>query len=209
MILTDAVAEYLGELHRPKDEVLVEMYEHARRDRVPVVGQQTGSLLELMARAMGAQRAVEVGTGLGVSTLRLARGGTHVISYEIDAERRQAAQDYLDRAGLAERVDLRLQDADVGLAQLEGPFDLAFLDGPKTLYSGQVDTVLPLLRKGGLLMIDNALMSGSAATQQPIRSWTAEAITAIRTLNQRLVDDRNLVTTVTPIGDGVTVAVKR
>src|SRR3981081_2588137 len=110
------------------------MEAHAARDHIPIVVPETGALLHVLALARGARRVVEVGTAIGVSTLYLARAlspGGSVISFEIDERRHAAARDYLERAGVLDRVELRLQDARTGLAGLEGPFDMAFIDGVK------------------------------------------------------------------------------
>ena len=210
MIVTHEVEAYIAGLIPEPDPMLAEMQAHGRRDGIPIVHPTTGQLLELLAAATGAQRAVEVGTAIGVSTLHLARGGAHVTSFEVDAERHAAARDYLGRAGLSERVDLRLQDASQGLAELEpGSFDLAFVDGPKYLYADHIDPVIALLRSGGLLLVDNVLISGAAATQEPMGHWDADRIQEMRRFNQRLAEHPQLRTTITPVGDGVAVSVRQ
>jgi caffeoyl-CoA O-methyltransferase len=210
VIVTHEVEAYIAGLLPEPDPVLAEMQEHGRREGIPIVHATTGMLLELLAAASGARRAVEVGTAIGVSTLHLARGGAHVTSFEVDAERHAAAGDYLSRAGLADRVDLRLQDATKGLAELEpGSFDLAFVDGPKYLYADHMDPVIALLRSGGLLLVDNVLISGAAATQEPTGHWDADRIQEMRAINARLAQHPLLRSTITPVGDGVAVAVRQ
>jgi predicted O-methyltransferase YrrM len=133
-----------------------------------------------------------------------------VTSFEVDPERHAAAQEYLSRDGLAERVDLRLQDATEGLDELEpGGFDLAFIDGPKDRYGGHLDQVVTLLRPGGLLLVDNVLMSGAVATQEPTGPWSAEHIAAMREFSERLKAREDLRATFTPVGDGVALAVRQ
>ena len=210
MIVTNEVEAYIVGLLPEPDAVLAEMQEHGRREGIPIVHAPTGLFLELLTAASGAQRAVEVGTAIGVSTLHLARGGAHVTSFEVDAERHAAAGEYLTRAGLADRVDLRLQDATKGLAELEpGSFDLAFVDGPKYLYAAHIEPVIALLRKGGLLLVDNVLISGAAATQEPVGPWDAQRIEEMRAFNERLVGHPELRTTLTPVGDGVALSVRQ
>jgi predicted O-methyltransferase YrrM len=188
------------------------MEEHAARDRIPVVVPETGALLQVLALARGARRVVEVGTAVGVSTLYLARGispGGSVVSFEIDEERHAAARAYLERAGVLDRVDLRLQDARAGLASLEGPFDMAFIDGVKTQYGEYLEMLLPLLGAGAVLAVDNVLMSGTVAEGRADGNWSDEQIAGARAFNERLLCDEELVGTVTPVGDGVLVAVRR
>jgi predicted O-methyltransferase YrrM len=212
MIVTEAVSRYLTELRSPPDPVLSEMEAQGARERIPVVVPETGALLHVLVLAVGARRVLEVGTAIGVSTLYLARAlpqDGQVVTFEIDQERQAAARAYLDQAGVLEKVDLRLQDAREGLSTLDGGFDLAFVDGVKAQYGEYFDGVVPLLRPGGLLAVDNVLMSGTVAENRGDGHWTEEQIATAREFNRRLLSDPELEGTLTPVGDGVLVAVKR
>jgi caffeoyl-CoA O-methyltransferase len=207
VILADPVRNYIDLLRTPPDRVLAEMEARAAGDGIPIVVPATGRLLEVLALARGARRALEIGTAIGVSTLYIARGlaeGGRIVSFEIDSERHAAAQDYLERAGVGDRVDLRLQDAREGLPTLEGKFDFAFLDGVKLQYGDYFDAVLPLLDEGAVLAVDNVLMSGTVAAED-----RSERTAAARAFNQRLLTHPELVGTLTPVGDGVLIAVKK
>jgi predicted O-methyltransferase YrrM len=208
LINDPAVTDYLTGLEPEPDPLLAEMRAHGERDHIPIVHHVTGGLLEVLAAATGAKRAVEVGTAIGVSTLHLSRGGAHVTSFEIDPERHAAAKEYLRRGGF--EPDLRLQGATEGLAELEpGSFDLGFIDGPKSGYGTHLDQVVYLLRPGGLLLVDNVLMGGGAATGQPVNQWGAESIAVIRAFNADLKRREDLRTTFLAVGDGVALAVRR
>ncbi|MGN6169109.1 MAG: O-methyltransferase [Solirubrobacteraceae bacterium] len=212
MIVTDAVARYTEGLRTDPDPVLSDMEWHGAREGVPIVVPQTGALLHVLALACGARRIVEVGTAIGVSTLYLARAlppGGSITSFEVDDRRHRAARRYLERAGVADRCDLRLQDAREGLAELEGDFDMAFIDGVKTQYGDYFDRLLPRLRAGGLLAVDNVLMGGTVAEGRSDGLWSDEQIKSVRALNERLLHSAELTGTVTPVGDGVLIAVKR
>jgi predicted O-methyltransferase YrrM len=212
MIVTDAVTGYLAELRPQPDPVLAEMEEQGRREGIPIVQPETGALLHVLALAAGARRILEVGTAIGVSTLYLARAlpeGGQVVTFEIDAERQAAARAYLGRAGTLDRVDLRLQDAREGLAELQAGFDMAFVDGVKAQYGEYFDGVIPLLRAGGLLAVDNVLMSGTVAENSSDGHWSGEQIATAREFNRGLLGDPQLAATLTPVGDGVLVAAKR
>jgi len=210
VILEPAVSDYVTGLEPEPDPLLAEMRAHGDRDNIPIVYHVTGGLLEVLAASTGAARAVEVGTAIGVSTLHLARGGAHVTSFEVDPERHAAALEYLKRDGLAHRVDLRLQDATEGLSELEPEgFDLAFIDGPKDDYGGHLDQIVALLRPGGLLLVDNVLMSGAVATQDPTGRWSAQQVAAMREFSERLKARDDLRATFTPVGDGVALGVRQ
>ncbi len=211
VIVSDAVRDYLSQSRRPPDPVLAEMEEHGAREGIPIVAPETGALLHVLARAGGARRIVEVGTAIGVSALYLARALPDdgvLVSFEIDQERHRAARAYLERAGVGGRVDLRLQDAREGLRELEGQFDLAFLDGVKAQYGDYFDGVLPLLRQGGVLAVDNVLRRGLVAQARGDGTLGDEEVRMARAFNQRLLDDEELEATITPVGDGVLIAVK-
>lgn len=208
MIVTEAVNAYLAQLRPDPDPVLAEMEAQGARDSVPIVVPQTGRLLQVLALCRGARRIVEVGTAIGVSTLYLARALPEdglITSFEIDPERHASARGYLQRAGVIDRADLRLEDARTGLASLHAAsFDFAFLDGVKAQYSDYLEQVLPLIASGGVLAIDNVLLSGSVAGD-----GDDERAAGMREFNARLLSDERLTGTVTPVGDGVLVAVRR
>jgi predicted O-methyltransferase YrrM len=211
VIVTDAVESYLGSLRRSPDDVLAEMEDQAEQEDIPVVAPVTGALLHVLARAIGAEQVVEVGTAIGVSTLYLARAlppGGRIVSFEIDPARRAAAHRYLERAGVLDKVDLRLEPGLEGLAKVAGPFDLAFVDAVKLEYGGYLEAVIPLLRPGGLVVVDNTLMSGTVAENASDGHWTGQQIANARAVNETLVFHPDLTGTVTPIGDGVGIAVK-
>jgi predicted O-methyltransferase YrrM len=212
VIVTDSVSAYLEQTRTPPDPVLAEMEAQAAREGIPIVVPEAGQLLQVLALASGARRAVEVGTAIGVSTLYIARGlaaGGTVISFEIDPERHTAAQGYLARAGVSGAADLRLQDAREGIASLEGTFDFAFVDGFKAQYGDYFDELLPRLAPGAVLAVDNTLMSGAVAEGRGDEIWTDQQVAGAREFNQRLLRHPQLVATLTPVGDGVLVAVKR
>jgi O-methyltransferase len=213
MIVTEAVESYLLAARPAPDAVLADMEEHGARDGIPIVVPVTGALLSVLTAAGGVRRAVEVGTAIGVSTLHIARalppGGT-VVSFEVDEERHRAAGNYLERAGVSDRADLRLRDAGEGLIGLKPEtYDLAFVDGLKTDYLRHAGLALALLRRGGTLVVDNALLSGSVADGQTRGPWNAEAIDRMRAFNAALLARDDLESVLLPVGDGVLIGVRR
>jgi predicted O-methyltransferase YrrM len=98
----------------------------------------------------------------------------------------------------------------VGLAELDtGSFDLAFIDGPKAGYETHLDEAVRLLRPGGLLLVDNVLMSGGAATGEAVDGWRQESVDLIRDFNRSLRERDDLRATFLPVGDGVAMAVRQ
>ncbi len=211
MIVTDSVQAYLAASRPEPDPLLAEMLERGEREGIPIVVPEAGLLLHVLALARGARRIVEVGTAIGVSTLYLARAlptDGAIVSFEVDPERHEAAHGYFERAGLSDRAELRLQDARAGLAALGGPFDMAFIDGVKAQYSDYLDELLPLLGPGAVLAVDNVLASGTVADGRGNAYWSDEQVQDLRAFNQRLLNDERLTGTITPVGDGVLVAVR-
>jgi predicted O-methyltransferase YrrM len=212
VILTDSVHAYVSGLRPQPDPVLADMEAQGDRDGIPIVVPETGALLELLARARGARRIVEVGTAIGVSTLYMARAlprDGEIVSFEVDERRHAAARAYLERARLIDRADLRLQDARAGLEALEGPFDMAFVDGIKTQYVDYLELLIPLLGERGILAVDNVLMDGTVASGRGDGNWTEEQIFAVRALNERVLALDEFEATLLPVGDGVLVGVRR
>jgi predicted O-methyltransferase YrrM len=212
MIVTEPVASYLEQQRRAPDPVLAEMEAQAEREGIPIVVPETGALLSVLAMARGARRILEVGTAIGVSTLYLARALPHdgqIVSFEIDPERHGAARDYLQRAGVLDRADLRLQDAREGLKGIDGQFEMAFIDGVKAQYGEYFELLLPLLAPRAVLAVDNVLMSGTVAEGRSDGHWTDDQIAGARAFNEALLEHEELSGTLTPVGDGVLIAIKR
>jgi caffeoyl-CoA O-methyltransferase len=211
VILTEEVHAYLAALRPAPDPVLAEMEAQAQRERIPVVPPETGELLGLLARIRGATRIVEVGTAIGVSTLYLARAlpaDGQIISFEVDPERHGAALDYLQRAGLLDRADLRLEDARQGLASLDGPFDMAFVDAAKMQYGDYLELLLPLLASRAVIAVDNMLMGGTVATGRGDGNWTEDQIAMARALNEQVIAMPEFEASLLTVGDGMLVAVR-
>ena len=128
-----------------------------------MVGEVEGRLLEFLVRFRGARRVLELGTFTGYSSLSMARGlpeGGRVISLDVNEETTAVARRYAEEAGLADRIDYRIGPALEILAELEGPFDLVFIDADKPNYLNYYEAVLPKLADNGLILADNAFRAG-------------------------------------------------
>jgi predicted O-methyltransferase YrrM len=208
-ILRTAQAAYLERILPPRERLLAEMEELARRDDVPISDPEVGRLLSILARACGARRILEVGTAIGYGTLCLARGAAsaRILSVDPDPARLAIARDFLGRAGVLERVELIQGLALDVLPTLEGPFDLVYLDALKTEYRRTLDLVLPKLRVGGLVVADNLLWKGLIA-EQPEDEPEDENARALRAFNGYLMIHPQLEAVLLPLGDGLGVASK-
>lgn len=206
-ILRTSQASYLERLLPPRDPITTEMEEYAREHEVPISDPEVALLLQILARARGAQRLLEIGTAIGYGTLALARGAGEgrVTTVDPDVDRQDLARSYLEKAGVADRVEMIHGAALDVLPRLQGPFDLVYIDALKTEYRRYLDLSLPLLADGGLMVIDNLLWKGRIADPPDEEDAEGEAI---RAFNGYLMIHPQLTAVVLPLGDGVGLAVK-
>lgn len=208
-ILRREQESYLERLLPPRDALLAEMEEHARRDGIPIADPEVGRLLEVLARATRARRIVEIGTAIGYGALRLARGApeARVVTIDRDPAMLAAARGYLERGGVLDRVDLVEGEALDAIARLEPPFDLAWVDAAKADYRRYLDRLLPLVTVGGMLVFDNVLWHGLVA--EPADDGEEDAAADhLRAFNGYLMIHPQLAASVVPLGDGVGLATK-
>ena len=209
-LLPEQIERYVQTLSTT-NETDIERRLRAETARLPNAGMQIGSdqarLLALLARTVGARRALEIGTFTGYSALAVAKAlpvDGRLVCCDISAEYTQIAQRYWREAGVAERIDLRLAPAVTTLADLArdpGPdsFDFAFVDADKTGYDEYYERCLVLVRRGGLIAFDNTLWGG--AVPDPGRH--DDDTEALRALNAKAHDDRRVDACLLSVGDGV------
>ena len=189
----------------------------AETARLPQAGMQIGpdqgALLALLARTLGAKRAIEIGTFTGYSALAVAAAlptGGKLFCCDKNEEWTAVAQRYWQEAGLADRIELRLGPALETLQALAtqygpGSFDFAFIDADKTAYDAYYESCLSLLRSGGMIALDNMLWSGEVVN----RSVRDADTKALRALNAKIRDDERVDSCLLTVGDGVMLARKR
>lgn len=197
---------YLGDLTGASAGVLAEMESAAGERDFPIVGPLVGRLLTVMARSIGAERVCELGSGFGYSTMFFAEAvGTagSVIHTDMSQEQSDEARAYLGRAGLVDRVEFHVGDALEVLGRQAGPFDIIFCDVDKEAYPRVPDLAVPRLRPGGLLIFDNTLWYGRVADDEPDATTAA-----VQELNRILFGRDDLLTTIVPLRDGVSVSLK-
>ena len=209
-IIKPEQAEYLDRLLPASDELLAEMEAYAAEHRVPIADREVALFLEITARSIQAKRALECGMAIAYSVIHLLRGmgdEGRVVTIDPSDEMIKAAEDYLSRAGLRDRVDINKGYALEVIPQLEGPFDLLFIDAVKEEYRGYLDLALPKLRTGGVVICDNLLWGGQVAGE--IRSDDQIPSTeALREFNEYFVNHAQLRAQVLAVGDGLGYAVK-
>jgi caffeoyl-CoA O-methyltransferase len=207
-IVDPRVRTYLRSLDGTADPVLEEMEELARKKGFPIVGAHAGRLLGILTRATGARRVLELGSGFGYSAWWFARSlppGGRVVCTDYSADNRALALSFLEKAGLAERMEFLVGDALQAARALAGGFDIVFNDIDKQSYPDSVPVAVSLLRRGGLFITDNVLWSGKVAESRA----TDPSTLAIRRFNELLHGSAELEAVILPVHDGLAVAVKR
>ncbi|PYS79054.1 MAG: O-methyltransferase [Acidobacteria bacterium] len=209
-ILRGEQAEYLERLLPANVGLLAEMERYADEQRVPIADPEVARFLEITAGATGARRVLEIGMAIGYSVIHLARAlpaDGLVVTIELSDEMIARSEEYLRRAGLRERVRIERGPALEVLPRLEETFDLVFIDAVKEEYSRYLELALPLLRVGGVVIVDNLLWGGQVAGEIRAPEQTAST-QALREFNQLFVRHPQLNSLVLPLGDGLGYAFK-
>ena len=203
-------AEYLESLSPQTDPLLREMENYGGEHNVPSADREVALFVEITARAINAKRALEIGMAIGYTTTHLARAVGDdglVVTIDPSDEMIKAAEGYLTRAGVRERVRIERGKALDVIPQLKDTFDLIFVDALKEEYEDYLKLSLPRLRRGGVVIVDNLLWGGQVAGE--IRSPDQESSTnALREFNKYFVNHPKLRAEVLPVGDGLGYAVK-
>jgi caffeoyl-CoA O-methyltransferase len=211
--LSDALQEYVVAHSMPADDVLAALSKETR-DLGEVADMQIspeqGAFLTIVTRLLGARSAVEVGTFTGYSAICIARGlapGGRLLCCDVSEEWTAIARRAWAAAGVEDRIELRLAPALETLRGLPaGPtIDLAFIDADKPGYAGYWDELVPRMRPGGVLLVDNVLWSGGVVDE----SVDDEDTRAIRAFNARVRADDRVDAVILPLADGVTLALRR
>ena len=205
--LSPHLAGYILQTWDREPEILVRL--RAETALLPQAGYQIspdqGQLMGLFASLIGTQRYLELGTFTGYSSLAvmLALPATATaVCCDVSEEFTAIAQKFWQEAGLADRIELKLGPALDSLAEIEGPFDLAFIDADKPNYPHYYEACLRLVRPGGVILIDNVLWDGKVADPEVQDADTL----MFRELNDRLRADERVDLALIPIADGITVA---
>jgi len=215
MFLTEALYDYMRSVSLRDWDILARLREET--SRYPMAGMQIspeqGKFKSLLVRLMGATKTLEVGVFTGYSSLSVALAlppHGKLIACDINEEWTNVAKRYWEEAGVSSKIDLHLAPAIETMDRLIGEgqndsFDFVFIDADKKNYDGYYERALTLLQPGRLIAIDNVFWHGNVADPK-----TADADTlSIRSLNEKLYQDDRIELSMIPIGDGLTLALKR
>lgn len=202
------LGRYLLDNSTQPDQILTDLVDETRRavpERMSMqISADQGQLLTMLVQVTGARSVVEVGTFTGYSSICLARGlppDGHLLCCDVSEEWTAIARRYWDKAGLSDRIELRLGPAADTLRSLpiEPQFDLAFIDADKGGYPVYYQEILQRLRPGGLICVDNVLWSGRVAD----RSITDGNTQGIRDFNEMVAADPRVTVVILAVADGL------
>ena len=214
-LLTPELADYVRASSEAPDDVaadlLAETAAMAERGEAPATFQiapEQGAFMQLLTRALGVRRAIEIGTFTGFSALCIARGlpdDGSLLCLDRNEEWTTVARRYWERAGLADRIELRLGDALPTLESLpeEPTFDLAFVDADKAAYPAYVDGLYPRMQPNGVVLLDNTLRTGKVLHPD------TDENRVLADMNATLAADPRWETVLLPLADGLTMLRKR
>lgn len=215
-LLEERGREYVrGLSQRREDAVLARLREETAKLPMGImqISVEQGRLMEMLARATGVKRAIEVGVFTGYSSICVARAlpaDGKLIACDVSEEWTNVARRYWAEAGVASKIELRLAPASDTLAAMAsagegGTYDFAFIDADKGAYPDYYEKCLALLRSGGLVAIDNMFMNGKVFDEEP----QGEGPQVVRKLAETIFADERVEPSLIPIGDGLLLARKR
>jgi caffeoyl-CoA O-methyltransferase len=198
-------------LNRYDEPVLLDMEREAEERNFPAIGRTVGVAVEILARAIGARRVFELGSGFGYSAYWFARAvgeGGEVHLTEFDENNIVKARDYLGRAGLADRCEFHTGDALEAFAAVPGEFDIVFCDIDKHEYPKAWQTARERIRVGGFWICDNSLAIGAGTIVDTLEGRAGEMLEGIRQHDELVSADESYLATILPIRDGVMTALR-
>ncbi len=211
-ILYPKIEEYLEAIYGDRNEVLRDMEAEAAKLDFPIVGPLVGKLLYQLAKMIDAQRVFEMGSGFGYSAFWWAlamndsestsRGG-EIFLTEKSETNRDKGEVYLKRAGLLKFAKYQVGNALEVIDKTDGDFNVIFIDIEKQQYPVALEKAVKRIRRGGLLVADNALWSGKVAQKKGDASTES-----IKEFNRRIFSNKELAASIVPVRDGVMVAYK-
>ncbi len=213
--ITESIYQYLCDHSLREDPILKDLRDHTydMEERAMQIAPEQGQFMQMLVKLIGAKNTIEVGVFTGYSSLAIALAlpeDGRIVACDVNPQYTSVAEKYWVSAGVREKIDLRIGPAKDTLSELinnglTGTFDFAFIDADKVNYNHYYERCLELIRPGGLITVDNVLWGG-AVSNDGINDVDTNSI---RALNDKLHQDERIELSLVPIGDGLTLAMKR
>ncbi|HYZ18824.1 MAG TPA: class I SAM-dependent methyltransferase [Gaiellaceae bacterium] len=208
--IVESQVEQYAEEHTTPDGELFERLAAETREKTSapqmMVGRIEGRFLATLVRLSGARRILELGTFTGYSSISMASAlpdDGRIITCDVDPDATAIARRYMDESGHGDKIEIRLGPGLETIRELEGPFDLVFIDADKPNYVNYYEATLPLLADDGLLIADNVLWSGRVVDDDG-----DESTRAIKSFNEHVRSDPRVVSVMLTVRDGMTLVRK-
>ena len=213
MIVNERVVAYINSLNCGNSDICNTIEKEAIADEVPIIRKEMGNLLKVLLQLVQPERILEVGTAVGYSSILMSENMPHnctITTIENYDKRIPVAKNNFKRAGKEDVITLIEGDALEVLKTLDGPYDFIFMDAAKGQYINYLPDIKRVLRKGGLLISDNILQEGERVESRYAVTRGNRTIHArIREYVYELTHSEDFVTSIVPIGDGITLSVKQ
>lgn len=209
-IVYSYITKYLRETIPENDGILKELEIYAEKNSVPIVQPETARLLQVLVSMKRPERILEVGCAIGYSAILMAsETNGSVTTLEYNEEMADIAEENIKKAGMSDRIHIIRNDAREYLKTLTGEYDMIFLDGPKAYYIYMLNDCVRLLKKGGILIADNVLYKGMTADEEHVIRRKITIVKRLKHFISAQMQREELKTVLLPVGDGVTVAVRK
>ncbi len=203
-------SEYIRSLMKEEtDSIYVEINRYADENFIPVLLPETASFLAQLIRLAKPKKILEIGTAIGYSAqIMLRNSDAQLYTVEVEEKRIEVAKKFFEKAGVLDRVTVFLGDAGEIVPMLTGEYDFIFMDGPKTRYVEYLPYLDKLLKEDGILLCDNVLFNGMLSGDAEIIHKKSSIVVKIEEFLQALYHNENYITSVLPVGDGLSLSIK-
>lgn len=203
--------KYISSFRKQSDELSSEMEEFAKEHKIPILSWQSAEFIEQLVMMINPKRVLEIGTAIAYTSIKIAnklkkKSILHTI--ELSEDNIITAKEFIERAGVGEKIKLIEGDALNVMPRLKKKYDLIFLDSDKEDYKRLFDYSMVLLKRGGVIVVDNLLWHGYAAASKVPANYK-ESANHIREFNKLFIEQPNLKSTILPIGDGLGLGIKK
>jgi predicted O-methyltransferase YrrM len=202
--------QYLNQFKDQDDPLIKEMEKYADEHHIPILHWQSAAFMEILIRIIKPKRVLEIGTAIAYSSIRIARNLKKkgiVQTIEKSKDNIVLAKGYIKKSGVEEKIKILAGNAFEIMPELEKKYDFIFLDADKNEYSKLFELSIMLLKKGGVIMVDNLLWGGHVAAEKvPAKHQTCTEY--IRNFNKEFVANSRLKASIIPVGDGLGIGVK-
>ena len=210
-IVNDKVENYIRETLKPSQGLLRDLELYAEKNSVPIIHKEVADLLRVILKLKRPKKILELGCAIGYSSLFFADvldGDVEIVTTERNPIMLERAQDNIKKAGMEDRIKILVGDAEETLKDLEGTFDMIFIDAAKGHYKMFFDMLIGKLNHGGIVISDNILYKGMIASDDYVVRRKKTIVKRMRTYLDYICDLEGISTSLIPIGDGLAISYK-